>query len=184
MTVFNPFRISSGTLQIFLCGLLFTTQIASGASLTRIPFAESLDDDYSLDSQAFPRIEAAVDVLSISYHQRSIREDREYMAAILEENGVYRVMVQAGPPGKHKVRMKIRRKKSQALVAVWHTHGVPAPRRELYSPTDSRMVRTTGLPLYLTTPRGKIKVLGQPENGCVGSRVTSGWNRGTIIGSI
>ena len=159
-------------MQIFLCSVLLTTQIASG---------KSLDGDYNVESQAFPRIETAVDVLSISYHQKSIREDREYMAAILEENGVYRVTVQRGPRGKHRVRMKVRLKKSQALVALWHTHGAPGARRELYSRMDSRVVRTTGLPSYLTTPDGKIKVLGKPENGCV---LTPGLNSGTIIGRI
>jgi len=167
MIGFGAFSLITG-----LCGVLFTTQIASG---------KSLDGDCNLESQAFPCIEAAVYVLSIRYHQRSIREDREYIAAILEENCVYRVTVQAGSPGKDEVSMKISLKKSQALVALWHTHGAPGPRRELYSATDSKMVRTTGLPFYLTTPRGKIKVLGQPENGSVGSRVTPGWNSGTTI---
>ena len=172
MTVFNPFRISSGTLQIFLCSVLLTTQIASG---------KSLDGDYNIESQAFPRIRAALDALSISYHRRSIREDREYMAAILEDNGVYRVTVQAGRRGKYKVSMKIRRKKSQTLVALWHTHVTPGPRQELFSATDSRTVTTTGVPMYLTTPRGKLKVLGKRENGCV---VTPSVHSGTIIGRI
>ncbi len=166
--------IGFGTYSLIagFCGLLLTTQIASG---------KSLDGDCNVESQAFPCIEAAVYVLSIRYHQRSIREDREYIAAILEENCVYRVTVQAGSPGKDEVSMKISLNKSQALVALWHTHGAPGPRRELYSATDSKTVRTTGLPFYLTTPRGKVKVLGQPENGCVGSPVTPGWNSGTTI---
>ncbi len=170
MTVFNPFRINSGALRIFLCGVLLSTQ-ASG---------ESLGGDCNVENQAFPCIESAVYVLSVRYHETSIQEDREYIAAILEENGVYRVQVQAGSPGKDSVSMKIRRKKSQALVALWHTHGAQGPRRELYSGTDSKTVRTTGLPFYLTTPRGKIKVLG----GCVGSRVTPGRNTGITIGCI
>ena len=74
MTIFNPFRISSGTLQVLLCSVLLTTQIASG---------KSLDSDDNIESQAFPRIGAALRALSLSYHRRSIREDREYMAAIL-----------------------------------------------------------------------------------------------------
>ncbi len=172
MTVFNPFRISSGILQIFLFSMLFTTQIASG---------KSLDGDYNVENQAFPRIKAALDVLSKSYHQRSIREDREFMAAILEENGVYRVTVQAGRRGKDKVRMEIPLKKSQTLVALWHTHGAPGLRRELYSATDSRTVTTTGVPFYLSTSLGKLKVLGERENGCV---VTPGWHRGTTIWSM
>ncbi len=151
MTIFNPFRISSGTLQILLCSVLLTTQIASG---------KSLDGDYSVESQAFPRIRAALDALSISYHQRSSREDREYMAAILEENGVYRVMVQAGSPGKHTVRMTIRREKSQTLVALWHTHWARVPTSERFSSTDRRTARTTGVPFYLHTPRGQHKRLG------------------------
>ena len=151
MTIFNPFRINSGTLQIILCSVLLTTQIASG---------KSLDGDDNIESQAFPRIGAALKALSMSYHRRSIREDREYVAAILEDNGAYRVQVQAGSPGKIKVTMKIRRKQSQTLVALWHTHGVPGPRRELFSPTDRRTARTTGVPVYLHTPRGQQKRLG------------------------
>ena len=79
--------------------MLFTTQIASG---------KSLDGDYNVESQAFPHIEAAVNVLSKSYQQRSIREDREYIAAIFEENGAYRVTVQAGSPGKDEVGYEAR----------------------------------------------------------------------------
>ncbi len=173
MTVFKPFRISSGTLQIFLCSVLLTTQIASG---------KSLDGDYNIESQAFPRIRAALDALSRSYHRRSILQDREYAAAIFEENGVYRVTVQKERRGsRHKVIMKIRRKKSQTLVAVWHTHGAPGPSQEYFSPTDRKTARTTGVPMYLTTPLGKIKVLGKRENGCV---VNPSWNNGTTIGSI
>ncbi len=151
MTVFKPFRISSGTLQIFLCSVLLTTQIASG---------KSLDGDYNIESQAFPRIRAALDILSISYHRRSIQEDREYVAAILEDNGVYRVTIQAGSPGEAKVRMKIRPKKGQTLVALWHTHGVPRRLSERFSATDRKTARTTGVPLYLHTPGGQHKRLG------------------------
>ena len=151
MTVFNPFRISSGTLQILLCSVLLTTQIASG---------KSLDGDDNIESQAFPRIGAALRALSMSYHRRSIREEREFMAAILEDNGVYRVMVQAGSPGKHRVRMTIRRKKSQTLVALWHTHWARVPTGERFSATDRRTARTTGVPFYLHTPRGQHKRLG------------------------
>ncbi len=165
MIGFGAFSLITG-----LCGVLLTAQIASG---------ESLDGDCNVESQTFHCIEAAVYVLSISYHQRSIREDREYIAAILEENCVYRVTVQAGSPGKDEVSMKIRLKKSQALVALWHTHGAPGPMGEWYSPTDSKTARTTDLPFYLTTPRGKIKVLRSVE-----SSVFSRWIRGTTICSI
>ncbi len=150
MTVFKPFRISSGILQIFLCSVLFTSQIASG---------KSLDGDYNVESQAFPRIKAALDALSKSYHQRSIREDREYMAAILEENGVYRVMVQAGSPNMNTVTMTLRRKKSQTLVAVWHTHFVRGPMGERFSATDRKTARSIGVPLYLHTTLGQHKCL-------------------------
>ena len=150
MIGFGAFSLITG-----LCGVLLTTQIASG---------KSLDGDYNVESQAFPHIKAALVVLSIKYHRRSIRENREYMAAILEENGVYRVMVQAGRRDTDRVRMKIRLKKSQALVALWHTHGAPCARCELYSPTDSNTARRIGVPSYLTTPLGKFKVLRSVES--------------------
>jgi len=175
MTIFKPFRINKGTLQIFICSVLFTTQIASG---------KSLDGDYNVETQAFPHYKAALAALHICYRRRSIREDREYMAAILEDNGVYRVTIQAGSPGEAKVRMKIRPKKGQTLVALWHTHGALAPTSEWYSATDIKTARTIGLDFYLTTPRGKFKVLGQPEIGSVESRVTPGWHRGTTIWSM
>ncbi len=151
MTIFNPFRIYSGTLQIFLCSVLLTTQIASG---------KSLDGDDNIESQAFPRIGAALRALSMNYHRRSIREDREYVAAILEDNGVYRVMVQAASPGEHTVTMTIRRKKSQTLVALWHTHGVSRRLSERFSATDRKTAQKTGVPLYLHTPLGQHKRLG------------------------
>ncbi len=131
--------------------MLLITQIASG---------KSLDGDDNIESQAFPRIGAALRALSMSYHRRSIREDREYLAAILEDNGVYRVMVQAGSPGKNAMTMTIRRKKSQTLVALWHTHGEPGRLRERFSATDRKTARTTDVPLYLHTPRGQHKRLG------------------------
>ncbi len=151
MTIFNPFRINSGTLQIFLCSVLLITQIASG---------KSLDSDDNIESQSFPRIGAALRALSLSYHRRSIREDREYLAAIVEDNGVYRIMVQAGSPGKNAVTMTIRRIKSQTLVALCPTHGEPGRLRERFSATDRKTSRTTGVPLYLHTPRGQHKRLG------------------------
>ncbi len=131
--------------------MLLTTQIA---------FGKSLDGDDNIESQAFPRIGAALRALSTSYHRRSIRENREYLAAILEENGVYRVMVQAGRRDEDRVRMKIRLKKSQALVALWHTHGAPGWRQDQFSRTDRKTARTTGVPLYLHTPGGQHKRLG------------------------
>ena len=152
MTIFNPWRINSRALQIFLYSVLLTTQIAS---------AKSLDGDVNIESQAFPRIGAALRALSMSYHPRSIREDREYLAAILEDNGVYRVMVQAGSPGEHTVSMTIRHKKSQTLVALWHTHGVPRRLSEQFSATDRKTAQKTGVPLYLHTPLGQFKRLGE-----------------------
>ena len=151
MTIFNPFRINSGMLQIFLCSALLTTQIASG---------KSLDGDDNIESQAFPRIGAALRALSMNYQPRSIRENREYFAAILEDNGAYRVTVQAGSPGKDTVTMTIRRKKSQTLVALWHTHWAPGPSGDRFSRTDRKTARTTGVPLYLHTPGGQHKRLG------------------------
>ena len=145
-------------------------------------YVAPLPTEPGIESQAFPRIRAALDALSRSYHLRSILTDREYAAVIFEENGVYRVTVQKERRGmRHKVIMKIRLKKSQTLVAVWHTHGAPGHMQELFSPTDSRTVTTTGVPMYLTTPRGKLKVLGKRESGCV---VPPGVNSGTIIGRI
>ncbi len=151
MTIFNPLRINSGALQIFLCSVLLTTQIASG---------KSLDGDDNIESQAFPRIGAALRALSMSYHGRSIREDREYVAAILEDNGVYRVMVQAGSPGKNSVTMSLRRKKSQTLVALWHTHFAQGSMGERFSATDRKTARRIGVPLYLHTTLGQHKRLG------------------------
>jgi len=146
--------------------------------------ADNISHGCNLEFLSFTTVGNAVEKLSRCYHRRSYREDREYIAAILEEDGNYTVIVQAGARGRDEVSLKIRHRKSQILNSIWHTHGAPGPQRDRYSPTDSRTVRATGLPFYLVTPDGTIKVLGQRKNGGAMSRVTQGWNAGTVIGSI
>ena len=57
------------------------------------------------------------------------------------------------------------------LAAFWHTHGAPARLRELFSPDDVDLVRSTGRDFYLITPRGEIRVLRPsdvPRIGAIG----------------
>ena len=145
---------------------------------------ETTVSECDLEKTIFPSVVFAVKKLSRCYHARSYREDREYIAAILEENGAYTVFVQVGVQGRDDVSIKVRRRKSQTINSFWHTHGAPGSHRERYSSTDSKTVRATGLPFYLVTPAGTIKVLGQIKSNGTLSRVTQGWNSGTIIGSL
>ncbi len=107
----------------------------------------------------FPSVDAAVSALSQCYLQRSVLQDREYIAGILEKDGLYQVTIVTGISGKDDVRIRIKPTENQLLVALWHTHGDHGLAREFFSPTDSAVVKRLQLPFYLTDPDGVIRRL-------------------------
>ena len=109
-------------------------------------------------------IESGLSRLKDEFLDESVQLDTEYVGAVLRNaDGSFEFTHGQGKPGQDKVSFRIRRPEDAELVGLWHTHGSHGPTRAIFSPTDAELVRTTGLPFYLITPDGEIRVL-RPEH--------------------
>lgn len=107
---------------------------------------------------AQPSVEAVVLVLRDCYLGRSVANDREYIAPILQTRDGYVGIVVAGEPGHDRFRLRVHIAAEERLVALWHTHGGHGSERELFSTADTRLANELGLASYLTTPAGETRV--------------------------
>lgn len=107
----------------------------------------------------YESVEHAVMALSQCYLRRSVRGNREYMAALISDGEAIHTVVGRGRRGQDQVDMTIRLERGQALVALWHVHGSNGLERSLFSPTDVELVTRLQLPFYLTDPTGVIRLL-------------------------
>ena len=109
-------------------------------------------------------IEAGLERIKAQFLDTSIREDTEFVGAVLRAgDGNYEFTQGHGLPGQDRVTFRIQRPHHTEVVGLWHTHGGHGPSRSVFSPTDAELVRQTGLPFYLITPEGEIRVL-RPEH--------------------
>ena len=131
---------------------LASTQVARASVLTA-----------PLDWQA-GSIEAGLDRLKDQFLDTSIESDTEFVGAVLQRaDGSYEFTQGHGRPGQDRVTFRIQRPSETEVVGLWHTHGAHGPTRAVFSPTDAELVRQTGLPFYLITPEGEVRVL-RPEH--------------------
>ncbi len=94
----------------------------------------------------------------------SIRQDVEYVGAVFRTaEGSIRFTQGRGRPGQDQVTFRIRAPGDARLIGFWHTHGADGFARTVFSRTDAELVRVYGLPFYLITPDGEIRVL-RPEH--------------------
>ncbi|HEX7036415.1 MAG TPA: DUF4329 domain-containing protein [Pseudomonadales bacterium] len=103
-------------------------------------------------------VDAAVTALSDCYFDRSLDEDREYVAAILQTPQGFVGLVMVNEPGHDRFHLRFRLAADERLVALWHTHGAAGPSRELFSSADTRVANELGLHSYLTTPAGETRL--------------------------
>lgn len=103
-------------------------------------------------------IESVVVILIDCYVDRSVQQDREYIAPILQTVDGFVGVVTIGERGHNRFRLRITIAAGGRLVALWHTHGKPGYARELFSPADTQFSNRLGLPSYLTTPAGETRV--------------------------
>ncbi len=105
-------------------------------------------------------IETGLVKLKEQFLDVSIEEDVEFVGAVLRNpDGTFEFTQGRGRPGQDRVTFRIQRPDDAEIVGLWHTHGAHGPTRAIFSPTDADLVRATGLPFYLITPDGEIRVL-------------------------
>lgn len=92
------------------------------------------------------------------YNPRSIRENREYIGVILEEDGLFRYTVASGDKGADKISIKVPIRDWENAVAFWHTHGDEKEHHQYFSDTDTALVKRFGKPFYLADYTGILKV--------------------------
>ena len=142
----------SGCLSLLLAALsLLATQNAT-ASVMTAPMQWQAES-----------IEAGLARIKDQFLDVSIERDTEFVGAVLRaEDGSYEFTQGRGLPGQDRVTFRIQRPSDTEIVGLWHTHGAHGPTRSVFSPTDAELVRQTGLPFYLITPDGEVRVL-RPE---------------------
>ncbi len=114
----------------------------------------------------------AVIAASAAVNARSIREDREFLGAVLRRGDDFHYSVVPGHAGADRIRARLTVPDGFELVALWHTHGAAAPERRYFSIVDANLVARTGKPLYLADYTGALRVLtpGAPRLSAIAAR--------------
>ncbi len=106
-------------------------------------------------------IDAVLDA-SRSHNPVSVREDREFMGGIFRQtiNGeiFFGYTVSVGDPTRDRITARIRMPLDSQLVAIWHTHGSAHWRRNYFSSTDTRLAESMGVPVFLATGHGELRI--------------------------
>ncbi|MEQ1803127.1 MAG: DUF4329 domain-containing protein [Gammaproteobacteria bacterium] len=116
-------------------------------------------------------LDAAI-AASAAVNARSIREDREFLGAVLRRGADFHYSLVPGHAGADRIRARLAVPDGFELVALWHTHGGPAPERRYFSIVDAELVARTGKPLYLADYTGALRVLqpGAPRLSAIAAR--------------
>jgi len=93
------------------------------------------------------------------YNPQSIREDREFMGAILRHDDCYTFTVGTGDPGRDRIAVRIEIPADAEVVAFWHTHGARHPSHRYFSDVDTALVDAWQKRFYLADYTGTLKVI-------------------------
>jgi hypothetical protein len=110
---------------------------------------------------AFASIEALAEDAARRWLPRSVREDRELMGGIFQSLAAPRRFAYSlaiGRRGGDEIHARLRAPAGHRFVALWHAHGAPGRGRELFSARDVRLAGDLGVPIYLLTPAGTLRV--------------------------
>jgi len=111
------------------------------------------------DPQWFASEVEAVVGATRQYNARSIREDREFMGAILRHDDCYTFTVGAGEPGQDRISVRIVIPADAEVVAFWHTHGARHHSHQYFSDVDTALVDSWQKRFYLADHTGTLKVI-------------------------
>lgn len=145
----------------------FYTATLSAAALSATLFSTSAVAACKIErfDQLGDQLESVQAALSLA-HQRigaeSIEDDTEYVGVIWKNADGFAITAGRGCEGGDSFEFRLRPKAGYQVAALWHTHGAPGPFRKMFSPEDGHFVRHTGLPSYLLTASGAVKIL-HPE---------------------
>ena len=110
--------------------------------------------------QAFPTIVATVHAMAQQHLAASVRTDREYVGAVMQDDaGRFWAAVGAGCAGHDTVAFSVRVPAGLRVSAFQHTHGAAGAMRDWFSPDDVELVQSTRQDFYLITPGGALRVL-------------------------
>lgn len=111
------------------------------------------------DQEWFTTELGAVVAAASRYNPVSIREDREFMGAIVHDGECYSYTVGAGERGRDRITVKITIDDTIEVIAFWHTHGAKYTGNRYFSDVDTRLVEQWQRPLYLADYTGALKVI-------------------------
>jgi len=167
---FNTASIATSLIAIFPTGV---TSAIAGPTSNPQWFGTELD---------------AVVAASQRFNPQSIREDREFMGAILRQDDCYTFTVGAGEPGRDQITITIKIPTGARVVAFWHTHGARRDSNRYFSNVDTELVETWQKRFYLADHTGMLKVMapGAPTPSRLLARRLglpnrSGYARGKIV---
>lgn len=141
-------------------GLCLGLVLAAGLAV--LPGKTAATAAATVDGPSTARFASAFDAVvaaTSAVNARSIREDREYLGAILQRGADYHYSIAPGEAGADRIQVRLTVPAGFAVVALWHTHGAAAPERRYFSPTDRALVETSGVALYLADYSGALHVL-------------------------
>ncbi len=133
-------------------GLVLAAGLAAGPGSVAAAPAGPSAERFATELEAVVAATSAVNA-------RSIREDREYLGAVLRRGTGFHYSVAPGQAGADRIQVRLSIPDGFEVVALWHTHGAASPERRYFSPTDRALVESTGLALYLADYRGALQVL-------------------------
>ncbi len=130
----------------------------------------------------------AVVAAARQYNPRSIREDREFLGAILTDGDYYTFTVGAGRPHQDRVSVLIEVPAGTEVVAFWHTHGAKRSSNRYFSAVDTALVRKSRKRFYLADFTGTLKVMAPGARTLsrlrarhLGLPARAGYARGEVI---
>lgn len=152
--------------RLLLVSIFLSIPCAAAASPSTCGIVQTAFDR----ERAYANVVAAVDAMRREHLDRSVRFDREFVGAVVENGaGGYWTSVGSGCSGQNTVTFAVQMPPNTQVAAFWHTHGAPASARDLFSPDDVDLVRNTGRDFYLITPRGDLRVLRPRDVARLGS---------------
>ncbi|MEO7386298.1 MAG: DUF4329 domain-containing protein [Gammaproteobacteria bacterium] len=150
---------------VLACSAVFLIFGGRASAAPEVPTAGPLGPAFTTELNAVIAATSAV-------NGRSIREDREFLGAVLRRGSDFHYSIVTGQPGVDRIRARLIVPEGFELVAVWHTHGAAATEHRFFSRVDAALVAGTGKPLYLADHTGALRVLqpGAPRLSAIAAR--------------